>query len=113
MVIGGYADRHGRKKAMNLTILLMAAGTALIGNAPTYASIGMAALAIMILAGVPQGFSAGGEVGTVGAYLIVHAPADRRGLQSNWLLAGAVAGRFPRVVTSMSAFARMMQNTRI
>ncbi|WP_287192896.1 MFS transporter [Paraburkholderia sp.] len=89
MVLGGYADRHGRKKAMNLTILLMAAGTGLIGFAPTYASIGLAAPAIILFARMLQGFSAGGEVGTAGAYLVEHAPPGRRGLQSSWLLAGA------------------------
>jgi MFS family permease len=34
LVIGAYADRAGRKPAMTLTILLMAAGTAILALAP-------------------------------------------------------------------------------
>ena len=40
ILIGAYADRHGRKPAMILTISLMSLGTAMIGFAPTYASAG-------------------------------------------------------------------------
>src|SRR6185312_16456706 len=43
IVIGAYADRAGRKKAMVLTIMLMALSCALIACAPTYAMAGIAA----------------------------------------------------------------------
>ena len=42
ILIGAYADRAGRKKAMTLTIFLMALGCAMIAFAPTYAQIGVA-----------------------------------------------------------------------
>ena len=47
VLIGLYADRHGRKAALQLIILLMTIATAMIAFAPTYAAIGIAAPAIM------------------------------------------------------------------
>jgi MHS family proline/betaine transporter-like MFS transporter len=40
-------DRLGRKRILSLTILLMAGSTTLIGLLPTYASIGLAAPALL------------------------------------------------------------------
>src|SRR5712672_2935926 len=41
VVLGSYADRHGRKAALTLSISLMMAGTAVIAITPTYSSIGL------------------------------------------------------------------------
>ena len=79
ILFGMYADRAGRKAAMSIIILLMAIGTGLIGIAPTYAMIGVAAPAIIILARVLQGLSAGGEFASATAMLIEYAPPNRRG----------------------------------
>lgn len=78
-VIGAYADRHGRKGALSVTILMMAAGTAVIAFCPTYRSIGLAAPLLVALGRILQGFSAGGEVGGAVATLIENAPLKRRG----------------------------------
>lgn len=87
IVIGVYGDRAGRKAALFLTIMIMAAGTLLIAVAPTYAAIGVGA-PLMILAGrVLQGFSAGGEIGGAAAFLVEHAPADKKGKYASWLQA--------------------------
>src|ERR1700741_2902442 len=61
VVLGAYADRHGRKAAFTLTIALMMAGTALIAVAPTYASVGLLAPILVVIARMVQGISAGGE----------------------------------------------------
>jgi len=84
IVLGVYADRVGRKAALTLTILLMALGTAIIGLAPTYESIGLWAPAVIVLARLIQGFSAGGEVGGATAFLIEHAPDEERGMYASW-----------------------------
>lgn len=84
IVLGVYADRVGRKAALTLTILLMALGTAIIGLAPTYDSIGLWAPALIVVARLIQGFSAGGEVGGATAFLIEHAPDEERGAYASW-----------------------------
>ena len=50
IVIGAIGDRKGRKTALVLTIMLMAAGTSLIGLLPTYETIGIAAPLFLVLA---------------------------------------------------------------
>jgi MFS transporter, MHS family, proline/betaine transporter len=100
VVLGTLADRRGRKFALSVTILMMAIGTALIGLAPTYASIGVWAPVIIVLARLIQGFSAGGEIGTATAFLVEHAPPERRGFFASWqqasqagaLLLGSLVG---------------------
>jgi MHS family proline/betaine transporter-like MFS transporter len=85
LLIGNYGDRAGRKAALTLTILLMAAGTAIIALAPTYAAIGIGAPLLLLLGRVLQGFSAGGEVGGATAYLLESASEEHRGVVSSWL----------------------------
>jgi MFS transporter, MHS family, proline/betaine transporter len=100
LVIGMYADRAGRKKAMVLTLALMAIGTAMIAVAPTFAQAGLAAPVILVLARLIQGFSAGGEVGASTTLLLEQAPQNRRGFYASWqfasqglaALAGALTG---------------------
>lgn len=84
IVIGAYADRVGRKAALTLTIMLMALGTAILGLTPSYAEIGLAAPALIVLARLLQGFSAGGELGAATTYLLELAPQGRRGLYASW-----------------------------
>lgn len=43
VILGMYADRCGRRKALSLTFLIMAAATAMVAVLPTYAAIGIAA----------------------------------------------------------------------
>ena len=84
MLIGSYADRHGRRAAMTLTLWLMGLGCALIAVAPTYAQLGMVGPVMMVLARLIQGFAAGGEVGASTTLLVEHAPRGKRGFYSSW-----------------------------
>ncbi len=100
VLIGMYADRRGRKAALQLIILLMTVSIAMIAFAPTYASIGAAAPAIILLARLMQGVATGGEFASATAFLIESAPPGRRGLfgslqmlgQALAALGGASAG---------------------
>ncbi|WP_042303119.1 MFS transporter [Paraburkholderia kururiensis] len=92
IVIGGYADRVGRKKAMVLTIMLMAASCALIATAPTYAMAGMAAPFIVLGARLLQGFAAGGEFGPGTTLLIEHASDNTRAFFASWNFAAIALG---------------------
>ncbi len=79
-VLGGYADRVGRKPAMMVSMMLMGLGIALLALTPGYASIGYAAPLIAVIARLIQGFALGGEVGSASAYLLEAVPSGRRGL---------------------------------
>ena len=84
VVLGIYGDRVGRKKALSLTILLMAVGTGLMGVLPTYAAIGIAAPILMVLARLIQGFSTGGEFSGATTMLIEFAPRRLRGFYGSF-----------------------------
>lgn len=84
LVFGLWADRHGRKAALVAMIMLMAAGTGMVGILPTYDAIGIAAPIALVLARFIQGFSAGGEFGNASAMLIEFAPPNKRGLYGSF-----------------------------
>ncbi len=79
IILGRYGDTHGRKAALTLTIMSMAFGTVMLGVLPTYATIGVAAPVLLVVARLIQGFSAGGEWGGATAFMVEWAPAGRRG----------------------------------
>lgn len=93
VLIGSMADRRGRKAALTLTIALMTAGTALIAFTPSYATIGVAATALVVFGRLLQGLSAGGEVGAASALLMESATQGRRCFLVSWQAAtqGAAA----------------------
>lgn len=79
IVLGGYMDKHGRKKGLVLTLGLMALGTLTIALCPGYEQIGILAPIIVVIGRLLQGFSAGAEVGGVSVYLSEIAPKHLRG----------------------------------
>jgi len=86
IVLGNYADRHGRKKALLLSINLMMLGGAIITFMPGYESIGLIAPLLVLLARLIQGFSAGGEFGSSTAFLVEHFP-ERKAFIASWQFA--------------------------
>jgi MFS transporter, MHS family, proline/betaine transporter len=88
ILLGLYADHKGRKAALLLIIVLMTVAIAMIGFAPTYAAIGVAAPLLIVLARLLQGFATGGEFATATAFLIESAPPNRRGLYGSWQMVG-------------------------
>ena len=83
-ILGGYADRHGRKPAMLISMSLMGAGIVLLALTPGYAAIGIAAPVIAVVARLMQGFALGGEVGSATVYMLESARENRRGLSISW-----------------------------
>ncbi|WP_282005997.1 MFS transporter [Propioniciclava sinopodophylli] len=106
-VLGSYADRHGRRAGMTLTILLMAGASALIALLPTYGQIGVAAPVLLTLARCVQGFSAGGEFGTSSAFLVENAPRGRRAWAGSWQQVSVGAGTLLASVLASIMFATM------
>jgi MHS family proline/betaine transporter-like MFS transporter len=92
IVIGAYADRAGRKKAMVLTIMMMALSCALIATAPTYATAGILAPMIVLAARLMQGFAAGGEFGPGTTLLVEYATDRTRAFFASWNFAATALG---------------------
>jgi MHS family alpha-ketoglutarate permease-like MFS transporter len=91
-VMGSYADRHGRKKGLLLTITLMAVATLVIGISPTFQQVGYLAPVILVLARLVQGFAAGGEFGSASAFLVESAAPRRRAFAGSWQQVSVAAG---------------------
>ncbi|SEO16815.1 MFS transporter, MHS family, proline/betaine transporter [Paracoccus alcaliphilus] len=82
---GVLGDRLGRKGVLSLTILLMSGATTLIGLLPTHASWGVTAAVLLTFLRCLQGFSAGGEYAGSIAYVMEHAPSDKRGWYGSFI----------------------------
>jgi len=78
ILFGIYADHTGRRRALSLLIITMAASTLLMGLTPSYASIGVAAPMLVVLSRVLQGLSVGGQFATASAMLVEYAPPGKK-----------------------------------
>ncbi|WP_337832042.1 MFS transporter [Pseudonocardia sp. TMWB2A] len=89
-VFGRYADRHGRKQTMLVTVGGVGLATALMGTLPTYAAIGVAAPLVFVALRLVQGLLVGGVVASTHTLGTETVPQRWRGLVS-----GLVAGGGP------------------
>ena len=71
MVFGPLGDRIGRQRVLAMTMIMMACGTFAIGLIPSYASIGILAPVLLLVARLVQGFSTGGEYGGAATSIVV------------------------------------------
>ncbi|AFC31307.1 alpha-ketoglutarate transporter, MFS super [Paenibacillus mucilaginosus 3016] len=93
LLLGRYADRHGRRAALTLSITVMAGGSLIIALTPGYSTIGLWAPFILVLARLLQGLSLGGEYGTSATYLSEMASSGRRGFYSSFQYVTLIAGQ--------------------
>ncbi|MFG2137927.1 MFS transporter [Streptomyces sp. NPDC048650] len=84
LLLGAVADRRGRRTALTLTILLMGGGSLLVALTPTYASAGVLAPVVLVIARLVQGLSVGGEFAASTTFLVESAGPGRRGLFSSF-----------------------------
>ncbi|WP_406865284.1 MFS transporter [Streptomyces sp. HUAS MG47] len=91
-LFGHVGDRYGRRPVMFASLLLTGCATVAVGCVPSYASIGIAAPALLLVLRFLQGLGLGGEWG--GAVLLTaeHAPAKRRGLWASFPQIGPSVG---------------------
>jgi MFS family permease len=92
LVFGRLGDLVGRKYTFLVTIVLMGGATCIIGLLPTYNSIGIVAPIILITLRMLQGIAFGGEFGGAMIYVAEHAPNERRGEWTAWIIATAAVG---------------------
>nr|WP_205678447.1 MFS transporter [Arthrobacter silviterrae] len=93
LLLGRYADRHGRRAALTLSITVMAAGSLIIACTPGFETIGVWAPIILVAARLIQGLSLGGEYGTSATYLSEMASTGRRGFYSSFQYVTLIAGQ--------------------
>ncbi|GHH82481.1 MFS transporter [Streptomyces sulfonofaciens] len=93
LVMGAVADRHGRRAALTLTILLMGGSSLLVGVTPTYAAAGVFGPLVLVLARLLQGLSVGGEFAASTTFLVESARPGRRGLFSSFQYVSTTAGQ--------------------
>jgi MHS family alpha-ketoglutarate permease-like MFS transporter len=92
-LLGRYADKHGRRAALSASVLLMCGGSLLIALTPGYATIGVFAPIILVLARLLQGVSVGGEYGASATYLSEMAGAKHRGFWSSFQYVTLIMGQ--------------------
>jgi MFS transporter, MHS family, proline/betaine transporter len=89
---GWIGDTYGRKRALVISLFMIAVPTFLIGCLPTYASIGIASPILLCLLRVFQGLSAGGEHTGSAVYMAEYAPPAHRTLWVSTVPTSAALG---------------------
>lgn len=92
LVFGHYGDKYGRKKLLQISLIMVGITTFLMGMIPGFDSIGYWAPILLVSLRLIQGFAFGGEWG--GAVILVseHSPPNRRGFWASWPQAGVPLG---------------------
>jgi len=92
IVFGHFGDKYGRKRLLQLAIILVGVATFLMGCLPTFDQIGYWAPALLVLLRFAQGFAVGGEWG--GGVLLVaeHSPNHSRGFWASFPQAAVPIG---------------------
>jgi MFS family permease len=80
LFFGRIGDMVGRKYTFLVAIVIMGLSTFVVGILPTYATIGVAAPAVLIALRLLQGHALGGEYGGAATYVAEHAPRGKRGM---------------------------------
>lgn len=91
-VFGHIGDRLGRKVALTISIVGMAACTFLIGILPSYEQIGIAAPIILVLIRLFQGLCVGGESTGVAIFVLEHLDGYKPGLIGGIVMASNMLG---------------------
>jgi MHS family proline/betaine transporter-like MFS transporter len=89
---GRMGDRHGRSRALVVTVVSMGVCTTAIGLLPGYATIGIFAPIGLLVLRALQGFCAGGEVAGAASYTAESAPSHRRGFFTSFTPMGTTGG---------------------
>ena len=97
-LFGYIADRYGRRLSLTLSVVFMCFGSLIIAATPTYASIGLAAPAILAIARVIEGLSLGGEYGASATYLSEVADAKHRGFYSSFQYVTLIGGQLTAII---------------
>jgi len=110
VIFGILGDKLGRKRALEISVVMMAIPTTLIGVLPTHEQVGILAPILLTVIRLIQGVSVGGEFTGSISYVVEQAPypPGRRGFYSSWtvfsllggiLLGSAISGLVTNILT--------------
>jgi MHS family alpha-ketoglutarate permease-like MFS transporter len=97
-VFGRIADKRGRRTSMMIAVIMMCGGSLFVAVLPTYASIGVAAPVLLLLARLLQGLSVGGEYGTSATYMSEVALHRHRGFFASFQYVTLIGGQLLAVL---------------
>jgi len=97
-MFGRIADRQGRRASMVLSVLMMCFGSLMVACLPTYATIGVWAPVLLLVARLIQGLSVGGEYGTSATYMSEVAIAGKRGFYASFQYVTLIGGQLLSVL---------------
>jgi MHS family proline/betaine transporter-like MFS transporter len=91
-LFGWFGDRHGRARTMQISVVMMALPTLLLGLLPSYDRVGLLAPVLLVVVRLVQGLSVGGEFSSSATYLVETAPIGKRGITGSWANIGSMTG---------------------
>jgi MFS transporter, MHS family, proline/betaine transporter len=101
---GRIGDKYGRKKALTMSMMMMAIPTGCIGLLPSYEAIGIAAPILLTIIRILQGLSLGGAYSGSISYVVEHAPPDQRSTIGSVIKLSLVIGfLFGSIVSTVMA----------
>ena len=98
-IFGYIADTRGRKISMIISVFMMCGGSLMIAVMPTYATVGVAAPVLLVVARLMQGLSVGAEYGTGATYISEVSRAGRRSFYGSFQYMTIIAGQLLALLT--------------
>ncbi|MDU4095487.1 MAG: MFS family transporter, partial [Pantoea sp.] len=98
-LFGHIGDRHGRKTSMLISVCMMCFGSLVIACLPGYATLGVWAPILLLLARLFQGLSVGGEYGTSATYMSEVAIEGRKGYYASFQYVTLIGGQLLALLT--------------
>jgi MFS family permease len=91
-IAGHLGDRIGRKALLAISLVVMGLASTAIGLLPGYATIGPAAVILLVVLRLIQGLASGAEWGGSATLAVEHAPRGLRGFFGSFTQTGSAAG---------------------
>jgi len=94
VLMGYIGDKYGSRRALTLSIFLMAFPTFAMGCLPGYASVGNWSVVLLTLVRLLQGLSVGGQLMSSLVFTLERHPKSKWGLYGSYVMAAANLGTF-------------------
>ncbi|WP_272516237.1 MULTISPECIES: MFS transporter [unclassified Providencia] len=91
-IAGHVGDKIGRKKVLVYSLLLMGVATFITGLIPSFDSIGIYAIVLLVIIRLLQGLASGAEWGGAALLAVEHTKPQRRGFIGSFTQIGSATG---------------------